>query len=92
MAKLSGVEIDAVLAEQPTWRLEGGALVRDWAFKNFVEAMAFVNRVGALAEEVDHHPDIDIRYNKVRLTLISHDVGGITKRDSGMAAKISSAF
>jgi 4a-hydroxytetrahydrobiopterin dehydratase len=88
MAKLTEVEIEAVLAEQPEWRLESGALVRDWTFQDFVEAMAFVNRVAELAEEANHHPDIDIRYNKVRLALVSHDAGGITKRDSGMVARV----
>jgi 4a-hydroxytetrahydrobiopterin dehydratase len=92
MAKLSAREIEAVLAEQPQWRLEGGALTRDWTFQDFVEAMAFVNRVAALAEEANHHPDMDIRYNKVRLALVSHDAGGITERDSQMAAKISGAL
>ncbi len=52
------------------------------------EAMAFANRVADLAESAGHHPDIDIRYNKVRLGLISHDAGGITTRDAKMAARL----
>jgi 4a-hydroxytetrahydrobiopterin dehydratase len=54
--------------------------------------MAFVNRVAALAETAGHHPDIDIRYNQVILGLISHDAGGITKRDSAMAGRIDKEF
>ena len=78
-----------LLRREPEWKLESGKLVRDWSFKDFVEAMVFVNRIAALAEQVGHHPDIDIRYNKVRLGLVSHDAGGITERDAGMASRIS---
>jgi 4a-hydroxytetrahydrobiopterin dehydratase len=54
--------------------------------------MGFVNRVAIMAEKADHHPDIDIRYNKVRLGLVSHDAGGITRRDAAMVAKLDEAF
>jgi 4a-hydroxytetrahydrobiopterin dehydratase len=92
MAKLSTSEIEAILAEHIEWRLEGGALVRAWTFRDFVEAILFVNRVAALADEANHHPDIDIRYNKVRLSLVSHDEGGITDRDAALIARISGDF
>lgn len=85
---LSAEEIEEVLRTNPTWKLQGGKLVREWAFKDFVEAMAFVNRVATVAEAAGHHPDIDVRYNRVLLGLISHDAGGITKRDVTMAARI----
>jgi 4a-hydroxytetrahydrobiopterin dehydratase len=88
MAVLSQSEIDLLLKENPDWKLESGKLAREWTFKDFVEAMAFVNRVADLAESASHHPDIDIRYNKVRLGLISHDAGGITTRDAKMAARL----
>jgi 4a-hydroxytetrahydrobiopterin dehydratase len=81
--------IRELLAHEPEWKLEDGKLVRDWSFKDFVAAMVFVNRLAALAEQAGHHPDIDIRYNKVRLGLVSHDAGGITERDAGMATRIS---
>jgi len=74
----------------PRWKLEGGELVRQCEFRNFVEAMNFVNRVAELAEGAGHHPDIDIRYNKVRLALISHDAGGLTERDFDLATGIDS--
>jgi len=89
MAVLNQSEIDTLLKQNPDWRLESGKLVRDWTFKDFVQAMAFVNRVADLAEAAGHHPDIDIRYNQVRLGLISHDAGGITLRDSKMALRLS---
>jgi len=85
---LNTAEIEEVLKAHPEWHLEGGKLVRKWTFKDFVEAMAFVNRVAAVAEAASHHPDIDIRYNQVVLGLISHDAGGITKRDAAMAGRI----
>ena len=85
---LNTAEIQEVLKTHPEWHLEGGKLVRRWTFKDFVEAMAFVNRMATVAEAAGHHPDIDIRYNQVILGLISHDAGGITKRDATMAARI----
>lgn len=78
------------LASMPLWSLEGGELVRHSTFQNFVEAMQFVNGVAELAEGAGHHPDIDIRYNKVRLALVTHDAGGLTARDFDLAAAIDS--
>lgn len=89
---LSATEIEDVLKTHPAWKLQGGKLVREWSFRDFVEAMAFVNRVAAVAEAAGHHPDIDIRYNRVLLGLVSHDAGGITKRDAAMAAHIDKEF
>jgi 4a-hydroxytetrahydrobiopterin dehydratase len=89
MTVLNSSDIDTLLKQNPEWKLESGKLVRDWTFDNFVQAMAFVNRVADLAEAAGHHPDIEIRYNQVRLGLISHDAGGITARDSKMAARLS---
>jgi 4a-hydroxytetrahydrobiopterin dehydratase len=76
------------LTSMPLWSLEGGELVRLCSFENFIGAMQFVNGVAELAEGAGHHPDIDIRYNKVRLALISHDAGGLTQRDFDLAAGI----
>jgi 4a-hydroxytetrahydrobiopterin dehydratase len=89
---LSAPEIDEVLQSHPDWKLQGGKLVREWTYKDFVEAMAFVNGVATLAEAAGHHPDIDIRYNRVLLGLVSHDAGGITKRDAAMASQIDKEF
>jgi 4a-hydroxytetrahydrobiopterin dehydratase len=86
---LNSTEIEDVLQANPEWKLQGGKLVREWTFKDFVEAMEFVNRIAVLAEAAGHHPDIDVRYNQVVLGLVSHDAGGITPRDAAMAAQIS---
>ena len=89
---LSTVEIENALKNNPEWKLQGGKLIREWTFKDFVEAMAFVNQVATLAETAGHHPDIDIRYNHVLLGLVSHDAGGITARDTAMANRIDATF
>ncbi len=86
--KLTGVQIEDGLKELPGWELKEGTLTRLYKFKNFLEAMAFVNRVAGLAEEADHHPDILIRYNKVTLTLVTHSAGGLTEKDFHLAREI----
>jgi len=88
---LDPTEVQQQLPTLPGWRVEAGALVQDWKFADFKEALAFVNQIGILAEAANHHPDIDIRYNQVHLALISHDAGGLTKRDLSMAKQISEA-
>jgi 4a-hydroxytetrahydrobiopterin dehydratase len=88
---LSDDQLQNVLRELPEWALEEGKLVRYWTFPGFVQAMDFVNGVAQLAEREQHHPDIDIRYNRVKLALVSHDAGGITERDAQMARRISEA-
>lgn len=92
MKSLSPDELKLQLPSLPGWKLENQKLVRDWTFADFLEAMAFVNTVAELAETAGHHPDIDIRYNKVRLGLVSHDAGGITERDVKMAKTLSNRF
>jgi 4a-hydroxytetrahydrobiopterin dehydratase len=81
-------QIQSSLASLPEWRLERGELVRTATFNDFKEAMKFVNQVADLAESAGHHPDIDIRYNKVRLALVTHDAGGITQNDISLARNI----
>jgi 4a-hydroxytetrahydrobiopterin dehydratase len=80
----------AALARLPGWTRVGHAIVRTYPFADFRAALAFVNRVGDLAERQSHHPDIEIHYNQVRLTLWSHDVGGVTERDLALATAIDS--
>jgi 4a-hydroxytetrahydrobiopterin dehydratase len=72
----------------PDWKEEGDKIVRLAEFPGFADAMDFVNAVAAKAEAAGHHPDIDIRYNKVRLALVSHDAGGLTQRDFDLAEAI----
>jgi len=86
---LATEEVRLALLDLPEWRLDGGKLVRQWSFGDFVQAMDFVDRVAALAEQSGHHPDIDIRYNRVTLELVTHDAGGITERDLAMAARLN---
>jgi 4a-hydroxytetrahydrobiopterin dehydratase len=88
MPAFSSAEIAEALKTIPDWRLDKGALARSFSFSDFREAMSFVNSVAAVAERAGHHPDIDIRYNKVHLALSSHDAGGITERDFSLAAEI----
>ena len=85
MPPLSEQEIQSRLVSIPDWQIEFGELVRTYLFKNFRAALTFVNKIGDLAENVAHHPDIDIRYNKVRLALITHDDGGISQKDFDLA-------
>ena len=91
MAKLMPEQIELRLAALHDWTLSAdqSALVRDFTFPDFAAALIFVNRIADLAEQSNHHPDIDIRYNRVRLSLTSHDSGGITTRDFNLATKIS---
>ena len=89
---LTPTEIEDVLRTHPEWKLKDGKLVREWTFRDFPEAMAFVNHIAAIAEDANHHPDIDIRYNRVLLALVSHDAGGITERDAAMAGRITASL
>jgi 4a-hydroxytetrahydrobiopterin dehydratase len=86
MPTLSQAEIASRLTAHPDWRIENGEIVRTFQFATFPDAVAFVNKVAGAAERANHHPDIDIRYNQVRLALVSHDAGGLTDKDFALAA------
>ena len=73
-----------------SWHLVGGKLICTVGCSGFLGALAFVDEVGRLAEESDHHPDIDIRYDRVTLALVTHDSGGITQLDLDLARRIDS--
>jgi 4a-hydroxytetrahydrobiopterin dehydratase len=88
MKQLQAGELEQALRDTPGWDLAGGKLQREWTFPDFVAAMEFVNRVAEIAEDAGHHPDIDIRYNRVKLGLVTHDAGGITAMDAAMAARL----
>jgi 4a-hydroxytetrahydrobiopterin dehydratase len=88
MPLLSGAEIAGHLELVPTWQLAGNNIERNLVFADFPAAIAFVDRVAPLAERAKHHPDIDIRWNKVRLALSSHDAGGLTELDFSLAQEI----
>jgi 4a-hydroxytetrahydrobiopterin dehydratase len=86
--RLTDAEISERLGALPGWELKGAEIRRTYGFADFVAALAFVERVGALAEAAGHHPDIDIRYSRVTLALTTHDAGGLTARDFELAAQI----
>jgi len=90
MAVLTDSEIQQALGSLSGWqRNDGGAIQRVFRFPDFKLAMQFVNKVADAAEQANHHPDIDIRYNTVVMALISHDSGGVTQRDVRMAGTIN---
>ncbi len=89
-ALLSEDEIAARLREIPGWSRAGNAIERTWTFRDFSEALAFINKVGAFAEAMNHHPDIANSWATVRLTLTTHDKGGLTNLDFGLATKVNS--
>jgi 4a-hydroxytetrahydrobiopterin dehydratase len=87
MPKLTPAQIKSALATVPDWKKQRAAIVRTVEFKDFVAAMKFVNAVAKVAEKASHHPDIDIRWNKVTLALTTHDAGGLTEKDFDLARK-----
>lgn len=91
MPALSAEQANALLTTLPDWQINAGELVRTYQFQDFLAAMRFVNRVAELAEQAGHHPDIDIRYSRVRLALVTHDAGGLTGKDFDLAAKADQA-
>jgi 4a-hydroxytetrahydrobiopterin dehydratase len=86
---LTDAEIQQALSSLTGWQRAGKAIQRVFEFADFKAAMSFVNKVADAAEQANHHPDIDIRYNKVTMSLISHDSGGVTQRDVRMAHRIN---
>jgi 4a-hydroxytetrahydrobiopterin dehydratase len=88
MAVLTDTEIQQALGSLPGWQRNGLAIQRVFRFPDFKAAMQFVNKVADAAEQANHHPDIDIRYNTVTMALVSHDSGGVTQRDVRMAGVI----
>lgn len=81
-------EIQEHLATLSGWEHKGGFLVKEFNFNNFMESMAFANRIAPLAEEVNHHPDITISYSKVTLSLTTHEAKAVTPKDFELALKI----
>jgi 4a-hydroxytetrahydrobiopterin dehydratase len=89
MEKLSPDQIKTALATVPEWKKQDTTIARTYPFKDFPAAIKFVNAVAELAERAWHHPDIDIRWNKVTLTLTTHDAGGLTEKDFDLARKFN---
>ncbi len=85
MEKLNPEQVKANLGDLPQWSLNGDSLQRTFRFESFAASMAFANRVAELADQMQHHPDIMIRFNKVTLTLTTHDAAWLTERDFSFA-------
>jgi 4a-hydroxytetrahydrobiopterin dehydratase len=85
---LTPAEIDKLAQQVPDWALKERSIQREFLFEDFEEAMDFVDNLADLASEQDHHPDILISYNRVRLTFSTHSVGGLSRNDFIMAAKV----
>jgi 4a-hydroxytetrahydrobiopterin dehydratase len=81
MARLSDPDIESALAKLPGWRREGNALVRQYTFAGFPDAIAFVTRLAFDAEAADHHPDLHVSYKRVTVSWSTHSEGGVTEKD-----------
>jgi 4a-hydroxytetrahydrobiopterin dehydratase len=90
-SKLSDIEIQRSLGTRSGWTRRGNSITRTFEFPTFPQAIAFVNRIAEVAEKMDHHPDVDIRYTKVTCSLSTHSAGGITAKDFRLAEEIDKA-
>jgi 4a-hydroxytetrahydrobiopterin dehydratase len=88
MAKLTPAQIKTALTSVPEWKKSRATISRTFRFKDFPAAIKFVNALAKIAEKAWHHPDIDIRWNKVTLVFTTHDEGGLTQKDFDLAKKI----
>ena len=88
VATLTDAEITSGLATLPGWAREGDEIVKTFDCGTFPAAIAFVVRIGFFAERVDHHPDLDVRWKRVRVALTTHDAGGLTGKDLDLAREI----
>jgi 4a-hydroxytetrahydrobiopterin dehydratase len=87
MAKLSDEDVERGLAKLDGWDRAGDEIVKEFRFDGFGDAIAFVVRLAFRAEKADHHPDVDVRYNRVRVVLSTHSEGGITAKDLALAGE-----
>ena len=92
MAVLSDADVQAELARTPGWTRSGKTIEKTYRFRDFKEAMFFVNSVAALAERAGHHPDVAIHYNAVTLSLWTHSAGGLTAKDFALARGLDAAL
>jgi len=92
MTALTTKEINLHLKVVPDWTKRGKTISRTFQFDDFLLSLDFVNRVAKKAQKLNHHPDIDIRYDKVKLTLTTHDAGGLTEKDFSLAQQCGVIF
>jgi 4a-hydroxytetrahydrobiopterin dehydratase len=91
MAKLPKSEVLEKLKKLTGWKLDADAIKKEYQFPSFPEAIKFVNKVAEISEHADHHPDILISFRKVTLSLSTHDEGGISQKDFGLAEQVEGA-
>jgi 4a-hydroxytetrahydrobiopterin dehydratase len=92
MAKLSPEQITEKLKTLPGWERKGEAIAKQYKFKEFMGGIRFLNRIAEAAEQMDHHPDVTINYNRITFTLSTHDQGGVTEKDIKLAEAIEREF
>ena len=89
---LTDVEVKTNLAQLKDWEVVKGEIVKTYNFKNYYETMAFVNAAAWVSHREDHHPDIEVGYNKCRVRYITHAIGGLSENDFICAAKMDALF
>ena len=92
MPALTAKQISLHLKDVPNWSKRAQTIFRTFTFEGFLKSMDFVNRIARKAQKLNHHPDIDIRFNKVTLKLTTHDEGGITEKDFSLARQCDEVF
>jgi 4a-hydroxytetrahydrobiopterin dehydratase len=92
MPVLTSKQVGVSLKALPNWSKRAQSILRTYKFKGFLESIAFVNRIARKAQKCNHHPDIDIRFDKVALKLSTHDEGGITEKDFSLARQCDDVF
>ena len=92
MPVLTTKQISVHLKDVPAWSIHAKTLLRTFKFGGFLDSIGFVKKISAKAQKLNHHPDIDIRFNKVTLTLTTHDEGGITEKDFSLARQCDAVF
>ena len=92
MPALTTKQVSLHFKAVPNWSKRAQVILRTFKFEGFLKSIDFVNRIARKAQKMNHHPDIDIRYNKVTLTLTTHDEGGITKKDFSLAQQCDEVF
>jgi 4a-hydroxytetrahydrobiopterin dehydratase len=92
MPALTAKQISNLLKTVPTWEKRSQTITRSFVFEGFPESIDFVNRIAKKAQKINHHPDIDIRYDKVTLKLTTHDEGGLTEKDFSLAKESDDVF
>ena len=92
MAKLDSAQITARLQSLEGWKQNGDAIAKLYRFKEFMDGIAFLNRIAQIAESMDHHPDVTINYTRITFACSTHDQGGITEKDFKLAEAIEREF